>query len=176
MLTIELNFIIQSSGYSTSISVLWSYLQPLKSTTIRIGWNVNRRVTTATSIMNMFTYSGIREWSSVLLDTSLTRFIHFSHKIIANSWGCFHKSAYSNRIVRIQQILLSWLDLLHSLIQHLTTIYSSLLHTYYCPELDIHWRCLVAVSNSWRSHSSVFCGCFWSQLLAIFLVTIPYYL
>jgi hypothetical protein len=44
------------------------------------------------------------------------------------------------------------LDLLHTLIQRVTTLYSSLLRTH-CPQSRLHWRCLVAASNGGRSAS-----------------------
>jgi hypothetical protein len=52
---------------------------------------------------------------------------------------------------------LVWLlDLLHALIQSVTTLYSSLLHTHQCPQSRPRSRCLVAASNGGRSLSSEF--------------------
>jgi hypothetical protein len=59
-----------------------------------------------------------------------------------------------------------WLNLLHSMIQRVTTIYRSLLHTQQCTQSRLHCRCLVAASNDGCSRSSGFPKCPRPQLRA----------
>jgi hypothetical protein len=64
-----------------------------------------------------------------------------------------------------RQVLDWWLNLLHTLIQHVTTLYSSLLHTHWCPQSCLHCDRLLAASNS-RCSSSGFPNCPRPQLPA----------
>jgi hypothetical protein len=59
-----------------------------------------------------------------------------------------------------------WLDLLDSLIQRVVTLYSSLLHIYYCPQSRLHCRCFATASNGGLSPSPVFPTCPLPQLPA----------
>jgi hypothetical protein len=70
-----------------------------------------------------------------------------------------------------------WLDLLDTLLQHVTTLYSSLLHTHthkhahthtqQCPLSCLHCHCLVATSNGRHYPSSGFPNCPQLQLTAL---------
>jgi hypothetical protein len=57
-------------------------------------------------------------------------------------------------------------DLLDSLIQRMTVLYSSLLHTNYCPQSCLQRRCLVTATKGGGSPSSGFPHCPWPQLPA----------
>jgi hypothetical protein len=63
-----------------------------------------------------------------------------------------------------------WLDLFHTLLQHVTTLYSSLshthTHTHKCPQSRHHCPCLVAAFNGRRPPSSRFLKCPRPQLPA----------
>jgi hypothetical protein len=65
------------------------------------------------------------------------------------------------------RLVLEWrLYLLYTLIQCMTTLDSSLLHTHWCPQSCLHYRCLLAASNGRRSPSSGFPNCPQPQLPA----------
>jgi hypothetical protein len=57
-----------------------------------------------------------------------------------------------------------WLSLLYTMQQCMTKLYSSLLHTHWCPQSRRHYSCLVAASNGRRSPSSGFPNCPQPQL------------
>jgi hypothetical protein len=77
--------------------------------------------------------------------------------VVERVWELSHcNRLYTLILLDVRVTIDWWPDLFDSLIQRVTTLYSSLLHTHQCPQLLFHCRCLVAASNGGRSPSSGF--------------------
>jgi hypothetical protein len=73
---------------------------------------------------------------------------------------------YCSNFSDYRWILDWWPGLLYSLIQCMTTLYSSLLHPHWCLQSQLHWHCLVAASSGGHSPSFGFPNCPRPQLPA----------